>query len=63
MEITHDAKVTKEIIKIGEGKRLKMGYIAIIKYKAYFYTDHLIFDQTKEPVEIALGDNSWPDGL
>ena len=63
MEITHDAKVTKEIVKIGEGKRLRMGYIAIIKYKAYFYTDHLIFDQTKEPVEIALGDNSWPDGL
>ena len=44
MEITHDAKVTKEIIKVGEGKRLKMGYIALIKYKGYFYTDHLIFD-------------------
>lgn len=63
MEITHDAKVTKEIVIIGEGKRLRMGYIVIIKYKAYFYTDHLIFDQAKEPVQIALGDNSWPDGL
>ena len=39
MEITHDAKVTKEIVKIGEGKRLRMGYIAIIKDKAYHLHD------------------------
>ena len=64
MEITHDGKVTKEILKIGEGKRQKMGYKTWIKYKAYFYSDHLIFDQSgDEPVELSLGDDSWPDGL
>ena len=44
LEITHDGKVTKEVLKVGEGKRLKMGYKAFIKYKAYFYSDHLIFE-------------------
>ena len=44
MEITHDGKVTKEILEVGEGKRLKMGYKTWIKYRAYFFTDHLIFD-------------------
>ena len=44
LEITHDGKVTKEILKVGEGKRLKMGYKALIKYQAYFYSDHLIFE-------------------
>ena len=44
MEITHDGKVTKEILKVGDGKRLRMGYKALIKYKAYFYSDHLIFE-------------------
>lgn len=64
MEITHDGKVTKEVIKIGEGNRQKMGYKTFIKYKAYFFKDHLIFDQSaEEPVELNLGDNSWPDGL
>ena len=64
MEITHDGKVTKEILTVGEGPRLKMGYKTFIKYKAYFFKDHVIFDQTKdEVVEVCLGDNSWPDGL
>ena len=45
-EITHDAKVTKEILKVGEGKRMRMGFKAIIKYKAYFFKDHLIFDSS-----------------
>jgi FKBP-type peptidyl-prolyl cis-trans isomerase len=62
-EITHDGKVTKEILKIGEGKWLKMGYKAFITYKAYFFKDHLIFDERKEITELCLGDNSWPDGL
>jgi hypothetical protein len=44
MEITHDGKVTKEILSVGEGGRLKMGYKTFIKYKAYFFKDHLIFD-------------------
>lgn len=63
IEITHDGKVTKEIIKVGEGKRLRMGYKTFIKYKAYFLKDHIIFDQSEEPVELSLGDNSWPDGV
>jgi hypothetical protein len=67
-EITHDAKVTKEILKVGEGKRLKMGYKAVIRYRAYFLKDHLIFDTTPEDgkgetIELALGDHSSPDGL
>lgn len=50
MEITHDGKVTKEILKIGEGKRQKMGYKTWINYKAYFFKDHLIFDESgKDP--------------
>lgn len=44
MEITHDGKVTKEILKVGEGPRLKMGYKTFVKYKAYFFKDHVIFD-------------------
>jgi hypothetical protein len=48
IEITHDGKVTKEILKCGEGPRLRMGYKALIKYKAYFFKDHIIFDQTKD---------------
>ena len=48
LEITHDGKVTKEILKVGEGKRQKMGYKTYIKYKAYFFSDHLIFDQSNE---------------
>jgi FKBP-type peptidyl-prolyl cis-trans isomerase 2 len=41
-----------------------MGYKAFIKYKAYFFKDHVIFDQSHEQaVELCLGDNSWPDGL
>ena len=66
LEITHDGKVTKEILKVGEGCRLKMGFLAKIKYQAYFFKDHVIFDQHLEdtPVELSLGiDNSWPDGL
>ena len=64
MEITHDGKVTKEILELGEGGRLRMGYKTFIKYKAYFFKDHLIFDQSPdEAVELNLGDNSWPDGL
>lgn len=63
IEITHDGKVTKEVLKVGEGKKLKMGYKAFIKYKAYFLKDHLIFDKSDEVVELCLGDNSWPDGL
>jgi hypothetical protein len=55
IEITHDGKVVKEIIKPGEGKRLKMGYKTYIKYKAYFFKDHVIFDQQDEPVELCLG--------
>ena len=47
MEITHDGKVTKEILEVGEGPRLKMGYKALIKYKGYFFKDHLIFDQSE----------------
>lgn len=64
IEITHDGKVTKEIVGVGEGKRLRMGYKTFIKYKAYFLKDHVIFDQSgEEPVELSLGDNSWPDGV
>lgn len=40
-----------------------MGYKTFIKYKAYFLKDHIIFDQSEEPVELSLGDNSWPDGV
>ena len=66
LEITHDGKVTKEILKLGEGPRLKRGYKTFIKYKAYFFKDHLIFemsDPNGPAVELSLGDNSWPDGL
>jgi len=66
MEITHDGKVKKEILEVGEGARLKMGYKALINYKAYFFKDHVIFDQSLEgegPVELNLGDDTWPDGL
>jgi FKBP-type peptidyl-prolyl cis-trans isomerase 2 len=43
---------------------LRRGYKTWIKYKAYFFKDHLIFDQTKDkPIELSLGDNSFPDGL
>ena len=64
MEITHDGKVTKELLKAGVGPRQKMGYKTYIKYKAYFYKDHIIFEQSvDEPVELCLGDDSWPDGL
>ena len=65
MEITHDGKVTKEILKCGSGPRLKMGYKALIKYKAFFFKDHIIFDQTKgdDQFELCLGDHSTPDGL
>ena len=63
-EITHDAKVTKEILKIGEGRKQKMGYKTWIKYKAYFFKDHLIFDESgDEPAELCLGDDSWPHGV
>jgi FKBP-type peptidyl-prolyl cis-trans isomerase 2 len=49
---------------VGEGPRLKMGYKTFIKYRAYFFKDHLIFEQKiDEAVELCLGDNSWPDGL
>lgn len=47
-EITHDKKVIKEILNVGEGKRMRMGYKVFIKYKAYFFSDHLIFDQSKD---------------
>jgi hypothetical protein len=58
MEITHDGKVTKEILTVGEGPRLKQGYKTFVKYKAYFFKDHVIFDQTKDEVrEVCLGDN------
>lgn len=65
MEITHDGKVTKEVLEVGEGARQKMGYKTFIKYKAYFFKDHLIFEQSEgeAAVELNLGDNSWPDGL
>ena len=65
MEITHDGKVTKEVLEVGEGPRLKMGYKALIKYRAYFFKDHVIFDQTEgdEKYELCLGDHSTPDGL
>ena len=65
MEITHDGKVTKEVVELGDGSRLKMGYKTFIKYKGFFFKDHLIFDQSAEDeaVELNLGDNSWPDGL
>lgn len=64
MEITHDGKVTKEILKIGEGKRQKMGYKTWIRYKAYFFKDHVIFGESgPDPTQLCLGDNTWPDGL
>lgn len=64
LEITHDGKVTKEILTVGSGTRLNRSYKTWIEYKAYFFKDHLIFDQSgPEPVELCLGDNSWPDGL
>jgi len=44
MEITHDGKVTKELLKAGVGNRMKMGYKTYIRYKAYFFKDHIIFD-------------------
>ena len=67
-EITHDGKVTKEVLKVGDGKRLRMGYKAIIKYRAYFFKDHIIFDTSPgdgqgEPIGLSLGDDTWPDGL
>jgi len=64
-EITHDGKVTKEILKVGEGKRMRMGYLCMIKYKAFFFKDHLIFDQTEGDTlfNLSLGDHSTPDGL
>ena len=65
IEITHDGKVTKEILEVGSGPRLKMGYKALIKYRAYFFKDDVIFDQTEgdEKFELCLGDHSSPDGL
>lgn len=67
-EITYDKKVTKEILKLGEGKHMKQGYKVLIRYRAYFFKDHLIFDQSPDggegqPIELNLGDVSWPDGL
>jgi hypothetical protein len=56
--------VTKEIQKVGEGCRLKMGYVAYIKYKAYFFKDHVIFDQNDNlRIELGYDDSSWPNGL
>ena len=63
IEITHDGKVTKQLIQVGHGSRLKQGYQTFIKYKAYFFKDHLIFDQSTHLVSLCLGDTSWPDGV
>ena len=62
IEITHDGKVNKEILACGDGQKMRMGYKCWIKYKAYFFKDHLIFDES-ERAELCLGDNTWPDGL
>lgn len=47
---------------------MKQGYKVFIRFKAYFFKDHLIFDQSPgggegEPVELNLGDTAWPDGV
>ena len=44
LEITHDGKVTKEILEVGEGARMKMGYQVMLTYAAYFFKDHVIFE-------------------
>lgn len=40
-----------------------MNHLATITYKAYFF-DHTVFDSSNEqPVQLSLGDISWPEGL
>ena len=40
-----------------------MNYLCTIVYRAYFY-DHTEFDSShNQPIQISLGDISWPEGL
>ena len=58
-------KVTKEILKVGEGKEKPiLGSLCRIKYMAYFY-DKEMFEQTKDDttVDIYLGDIHSIEGL
>jgi len=50
--------------KVGDGvKKPKMNYLCSIIYKAYFY-DHTQFESSNgKPVQISVGDISWPEGL
>ena len=49
---------------MGEGiKKPKLNYLATIIYKAFFF-DHTEFDSSNDqPIQISLGDISWPEGL
>jgi len=49
---------------VGDGvKKPKMNYLCSIIYKAYFY-DHTQFESSNgKPVQISVGDISWPEGL
>jgi len=40
-----------------------MNFLVTIIYKAYFF-DHTLFDSSNDkPIQISLGDISWPEGL
>ena len=53
-----------KLFQIGEGvKKPKLNYLVNVIYKGYFF-DHTEFDSSNDlPVQIALGDISWPEGL
>jgi len=60
-------KVTKEVLKVGEGKKKPtLGHLCRVKYIAYFY-DKVIFDSSPndgaDETSIVIGDIAWPEGL
>lgn len=63
----HKDAVTKEVLKVGDGKvKPSLGHLCRIKYIAYFF-DKQIFDTSPEDgnceTEVVIGDISWPEGL
>lgn len=64
IEICMPNKVTKEILRVGEGVRTPNNqFLCRCKYKMYFF-DHTEIENTGDKVvEIVLNDKKWPEGL
>ena len=62
VDVTEDAYVTKEIMKRGSGHRPKMDHLVTFKYRAYFFSDQVVFDQ-KDSIQFVIDESIQPRGL